>query len=355
MKSILYRPSFRLAFLGLFLVTVAACDTNAEEDQCEVYQTCGVRDQLRLTLIENATRPPANVSLLFKVDTADDHPVAALSSSDFDLFENGQLISRFEADLTILPKSGQFQYSIVLLLDLSGSILESESLGPLKEAAQQFVEALMVPADDPRYGEVEMGIWWFDGRADIDSLTTFSVDPDALVGAVENITKDLPVDNSTNLYGAVISGADVARRRVAQLSRNEVVSAGSVVLFTDGTDQANRVSRSSALRAVRDLGEDLSVYTIGLGGEIDEATLQEIGADGFVAAANLEELVPKFQEIADLVRDEAHSYYLVEYCSPKRGGDDNILGVRVTEGEQAGVLTTRFSANGFTSGCRVSQ
>ena len=96
------------------------------------------------------------------------------------------------------------------------------------------------------------------------------------------------------------------------------------------------------------------MYKIGLGGEIDEETLEAIGADGFVSASNLEELVPKFQEIADLVRDEAGSYYLLEYCSPKRGGE-NELGIRVSDGNDAGVLTMSFSASGFTSGCRIAE
>ena len=353
MTPIRYRPPLLIGLVGL-LLTTAACDSNEEADDCEVYQTCDVLDPLRLTLIERSTQPPANVSILFKVDTAGDQPVAELTSGDFDLFENGQLISRFEADLTVLPKTGQFQYSIVLLMDLSGSILASESLGPLKEAAQRFVEAVMVPPDDPRYGEIEMGIWWFDGRADIDSLVAFTVDPAALVAAIDGITDGLTVDNSTNLYGAVIQGLSVAGRRVSQLRQQDVLSAGSVVLFTDGTDQANRVSRSDALRSVNRTGEDLSVYTIGLGGEIDEQTLQEIGADGFASASNLEELVPRFQEIANLVRDEARSYYLLEYCSPKRNGM-NDLGLRVSNEDQVGVMTTRFSAEGFTSGCTISE
>ena len=349
-----YRYPLLIGLVGLLLLTTAACDSAEEADQCEVYQTCDEIAPLRLTLIEHTTAPPANVSILFKVDTAENQPVAELASGDFDLFENGQLISRFEADLTILPKTGQFQYSIVLLMDLSGSILASESLGPLKEAAQRFIEAIMVPSDDPRYGEIEMGIWWFDGRADIDSLIAFTVDPAALVAAIDGITDGLTVDNSTNLYGAVIQGLTGAGQRVTQLRRQGVLSAGSVVLFTDGTDQANRVSRSDALRAVGRTGDDLSVYTIGLGGEIDEQTLQEIGADGFTSASNLEELVPRFQEIADLVRDEARSYYLLEYCSPKRNGL-NELGLRASAQDHMGVLTTRFSAQGFTSGCRVSE
>ena len=354
MKKILSRL-LQIGLLSILMVAAAACDSgNEADDACEDFQTCNVVNPLRLTLIEDTARPPANVSVLFKVDTREDRPVANLTPSDFDIFENRQLVSPFEADLTILPKTGKFQYSITLLLDLSGSILGSESLDPLKEAAQRFVEALVAPSGDARYGEIELGIWWFDGRADIDSLVAFSVNPEALVDAVGTITDDLTLDNSTNLYGAVVQGLEAAGQRVDELRRQEVVAAGSVVIFTDGTDQANRVSRSDALRAVGRIGQDLSVYTIGLGGEIDEETLQAIGADGFVSAVNLEELVPKFQEIANLVRDEAGSYYLLEYCSPKRDGD-NELGIRVSEDDDMGVLTTRFSAAGFTAGCQVSE
>ncbi len=355
MKKMLPRRLFQIGLLSTLLLAATACDSANEADEaCEDFQTCDVVDPLRLTLIENTARPPANVSVLFKVDTNDERPVANLTPGDFDIFENRQLVSPFEADLTILPKTGKFQYSITLLLDLSGSILASESLDPLKEAARRFVEALVAEAGNARYGEIELGIWWFDGRAEIDSLVAFAVNPDVLINAVDSITDDLTMDNSTNLYGAVVQGLEAAGKRVDELRRGDVVAAGSVVIFTDGTDQANRVSRSDALRAVGRIGQDMSVYTIGLGGEIDTETLQAIGADGFVSAANLEELVPKFQEIAQLVRDEAGSYYLLEYCSPKRDGD-NELGIRASEDDDMGVLTTRFSASGFTSGCVVSE
>jgi hypothetical protein len=249
------------------LLTTAACDSNeAETNNCEVYQTCNEREPLRLSLIEHQAHPPANVTILFKVDNAEERPIAGLTPANFDIFENGQHVSRFEADLTILSKTGAFQYSIAVLFDLSGSILASESLGPLKEAAQRFVEALMVPAGEPGHGEIEMGIWWFDGRATIDSLIAFSINPNALVNALGSITPSLSTDNSTNLYGAVVQGVDAARKRVSLLRSKDIVSAGSVVLFTDGTDQANRASRSDALRAVRNAGDNVSIYTIGLGG-----------------------------------------------------------------------------------------
>lgn len=342
------------AFFLLCTLVGTSCDATVdEEDRCAIFDTCDAEQALKLTLIEHHTRKPANVSILFKVDTDEGHPVASLTPSSFAIYENEALVSRFESQQQILPKSGTFKYSIALLLDLSGSIVASENLGALKQAAQSFVEAVMFPKNDPRYGEIEMGIWWFDGRKDIDSLVGFRIDPAMLVGGIERIDEDITVDNSTNLYGAVIQGIEQVRLRLQAADRQNVIAAGSVAIFTDGTDQANRETRSAALRAVENAPSSISVYTIGLGGEIDVPTLEAIGTSGFVSAVNLTELVPRFQELASLVRDEANSYYLLEYCSPKRAGE-NDLTIKATSGDYVGLLSTRFSARDFSAGCSVS-
>ena len=340
-------------FATVFFVGASGCDTTQDEDRCEIFGICDVENELNLTLIEHTNRLPANVSILFKVDTDDDYPIANLRPSDFQIYENENLISIFESQQSILPKTGTFKYSIALLLDLSGSIVNSENLESLKQAAESFVGEIIFPEDDPRFGEIEMGIWWFDGQESITSLVSYTIDPEVLTDGIASITADLPLDNSTNLYGAVIQGADIARERLITISSADIISAGSVVLFTDGTDQANRETRSDALRAVHNAMGQISVYTIGLGGEIDEPTLTEIGVNGFVSAPNIDQLLPKFQELADLVRAQANSYYLLEYCSPKRDGE-NDLTIKATSGVYVGILSTNFSAENFTPGCTVS-
>lgn len=356
----MFHPSFltRVLPLGvlclLLTVIVAGCDSSSpgDDDNCEVFDACEAT--LELTLLESEAHPPANVSILFKIDTADDLPIAGLTPSNFDIFENEQIVSRFEAKQSILPKTGQFQYSIALLLDLSGSVVESENLAPLKEAARQFVDAIMVEPDDPRYGEVELGIWWFDGQEDITQLVDFTPSPDTLKEGIDSITPSITVDNSTNLYGAVVQGLIATDQRVDTYHADDILAAGSLVIFTDGTDQANRTPRNEALETVEAAGDDLSIFSIGLGGEIDTTTLEAVGKNGFVSASNIDELVDRFEEIGDLVRDEANSYYLLEYCSPKRGGE-NRLTIRAESGEYVGLLSTGFDAGEFTSGCSVSE
>ena len=65
---------------------------------------------------------------------------------------------------------------------------------------------------------------------------------------------------------------------------------------------------------------NISFFTIGLGAEIDQQILQEIGKTASVVAANKEELETTFNQISDRVIEQANSYYLFEYCTPKRDG-----------------------------------
>ena len=57
----------------------------------------------------------------------------------------------------------------------------------------------------------------------------------------------------------------------------------SIIVFTDGTDQAARYSREEAYAAVENASEEIKYYTIGLGNEID-AVLARHAAEGVDAA-----------------------------------------------------------------------
>ena len=84
--------------------------------------------------------------------------------------------------------------------------------------------------------------------------------------------------------------------------------------------------------------------------EIDTEALTAIGKTSSEFAANKEELEDTFNKISDLVSERASSFYLFEYCSPKRGGDNN-LAIQVKKGSLQGAVQTKFNADGFTGGC----
>ena len=304
-----------------------------------------VESPLVIEILDTQTDPPANVSVTFQVTTEDGEPVPNLPVSAFELFDNGQSDSGFESAKAFQPKPGRFQTSVALLLDMSGSITGSDALPLLKTAAAAFVDNSL---DAPG---VAVGVWWFDGSSDLVQLLDFTDDAEGLKAAIEGLTADVTRDNSTNLNGAVQLGIQVVEERLEAGSPGGLIQTGALVIFTDGTDQANRVPAAAAVSAVDASG--IAVYSIGLRGEIDETFLAQIGRSGSAFADDADALLGEFTGVGDQIEAMANSYYVLAYCSPRRAGVSNELRIRVTQGAQNGEATTTYAAVNFTGGCTL--
>ncbi len=343
-----------LAMAGLLMLSGCGGSSSSGGGDCDCETEPLIEENgLVFTFEDQQVRQPANVSVFFKIDTVDGLPVTGLRTEDFLVYEDGDLISQYESQQTIVPMPGQFRSHTLLLLDLSGSILGSDSLPALKQAAREFVFSVMGRTDDAS-GEsgMDMSIWWFDGARAIHPLVEdFISDASTLLDRIDAIHPEMSDDLSTNLYGAVIDGIDKVERRVGTF--DGVVSVGSVVIFTDGADQAGWRTREEALNAVETTAPGVSIYTIGLRGEIDESVLTAIGKDGSPFADNVEELVPRFEEIAQRIREDANSHYKLEYCSPKRKGSHDLMITASLDGMR-GALVTCFCAEDFEGGCIVT-
>lgn len=315
-----------------------------------------VKNDLVITIQDEYTSAPAKVSVFFKVETKSGKPVAGLEQSDFTIFEKGRNdaepkeISVFEAERKISDNSQIFNYSTILILDLSASVTDNY-LPELKVASKSFVDAIMPEGANVSY---YMGIYWFDGEDKLHNLVPFTTDKATLKTGIDNITANMSNDNSTDLYGAVIKGTQIATSELAVIQQKGILAASSVVIFTDGTDQAGRYTQAAAVNALDNASDDMSFFTIGLGGEIDAPVLEQLGPNGTAFANNEAELVEKFQEIGQEVSDKANSYYLFEYCSPKRDGSGTSeLTLRVLKDNKVGSESTTFNAAGFTGGCEL--
>ena len=140
--------------------------------------SCKGENCLQFDLLEGRAQQPSNIYLLFSVETCLGNPKAGISAQEFEIYEDGELISIFESDQTILPRPRLYTLATVLLLDLSGSILESDTLEPLKASAQSFVS--QVAGEDGQ----EVAIYLFDGRETIKELVTFTNDIETLRSAL---------------------------------------------------------------------------------------------------------------------------------------------------------------------------
>ena len=325
----------RMGAVGLALLALTGCN-----------DSLGPSDgPLLIRILDTRTEPPAKVSVTFQVSTEDGVPVPNLPVSAFEILDNGVSDSGFESSKAFEPKPGRFQTSVALLLDMSGSITGSDALPLLKTAAAAFVDSALDAAG------VVVGVWWFDGSSDIVELMDFTEDAPALRAAIEGLTADVTRDNSTNLNGAVEQGVEVVEQRMRDGATSGVTQAGALVIFTDGTDQANRVPLAAALSAVDE--SSISLYSIGLRGEIDESFLSRIGRSGSAFADDTDSLLGEFTGVGDQIEAMANSFYVLAYCSPRRAGVSNELTIRVAlDGRQAEATTT-YPAVNFTGGCTI--
>lgn len=325
----------RIGTMVLALVALSGCsDTTGPEET-----------PLVIEILDTTTEPPAKVLVTFQVTTEAGDPVPDLPVSAFEILDNGQSDSGFESSKAFQPKPGRFQSSVALLLDMSGSITGSDALPLLKEAAVAFVEKSLDASG------VAVGIWWFDGGADLVELMEFTDDETALKVAIEGLTEDVTRDNSTNLNGAIQQGVGIVEQRMQDGASSGIAQAGALVIFTDGTDQANRVPVSDALTAVEE--SSIAFYSIGLRGEIDEAFLSTIGRSGSAFADDSESLLGEFSGIGGQIEALANSFYVLAYCSPRRAGLSNQLTIRLDlDGRQAAGMTT-YPAVNFTGGCTI--
>ncbi len=311
-------------------------------------------NELLLSIQDQFTTLPGKVSVFFKVTDTAGNPVPGLSAEQFTIYEQGRndecfnSISPSESSARISPKSQIFTNNTLLILDLSNSVL-SNSLEELKAASSSFINSVMPQEDTAAF---QMAIYWFDGEDELHLLQELSNSKDALLTAVDDIGSDISNDPSTDLYGAVIKATDIAEMLLQENRNEDIIGAGSIVLFTDGTDQASRFTEEAALDAVANADRNLSFFSIGLGAEIDAEILMSIGKTSSAFAGNEAELESVFNEISLRVSEQANSFYLFEYCTPKRDGSGiNNLAIRLVDGDRQGAVQTEFDARDFSGGC----
>ena len=333
----------------LILVLVWSCKP---DDGMSVITENNDPSQFEIIIQNQFVSPPSKVSVFYRVVDGVGNPVSSLIEDDFTILERGRndtefkLISPDEADRNISDNKDIFRNNVILLLDLSGSVVNND-LDALKISSAQFVNNLL----STNNSSTEIAIFWFDGADLLHELIDFTSNVDMLLEVIDSMNAGLPMDRSTDLFGAILKGTAKAQDVIADNIANGFQSAASVITFTDGTDQAARHLKSDAFRTVEEASDQIDFYTIGLGAEIDEEVLLALGPKSALSTDNPDELSDKFQEISDAIFNEANSFYLFEYCTPKRDGSgENGLRIEVNTALGSGAVNTIFNADGFESG-----
>lgn len=296
---------------------------------------------LDVTHINSSSKKPNNVWVFFTVEKGDE-PVAGLTADDFEIYEDDQLVSKFESKQVIQnPDVAAVMYTM-LLLDMSGSITESGEQDTLVDSAQLFTEQV---------GKTQkVGVYAFDGDEKVHSVVPFSESQGSVDGGLEGLRSYKAKDPSTNLHGAVVQGLQILEKELEKDDRP--LKFGTLVVFSDGTDRAARVTKQDMLDEMDKTNYDnYEIYAIGVGAEISEGELDTLGRDGYelVEEKDDDNVRLAFQKVADRIERHMKRFYLLSYCTPARRGDHEVTIVANSKNDPKGKgeLEYQFSADKF--------
>lgn len=291
------------------------------------------------TLLNSAQKKPNNVWVFFTLDRGKNEPVGGLGADDFEIYEDGSKVSKFESKQMIQnPEVAAVMYTM-LLVDMSGSITEAGQADALVDAAKSFSE---------RVGKTQkVGVYAFDGEQKLHSVVPFTEAQGSVQGGLDGLRKYKPKDPSTNLNGAVVEGLRELRRSLDK--EHKPLKFGTLVLFTDGTDRAGRVSRDDMKKELGDdKYKDFEMFGIGVGAEIDKGQLQEVGRDGTELASDQNKVKDAFDRMATRIEQHTKRFYLLSYCTPARKGEHEVtIEAHAKNPEGSGSVKYKFNAEGF--------
>lgn len=297
-------------------------------------------------------KKPSNVALYVQIDGRrlfSPQPVSGLDANKFRIEEDGKPVTVQESRQIIMNQQAGAVHYTMLLLDLSGSMARTEQAKTLARAAASFSEQI---SDIQR-----VGIYAFDGSPKIKALVPFTSDKAQLKAHIQDILTYKPSDVSTNLYGAVIDGLNTLKE-YRDKPGNPKLSFATLVVFTDGSDLASRVSKAElkeeikkATKYAKKDDKYIHIFAVGLGDKINRSTLRMIGKEDHFPTNQEQELTSKFAKVANLIEKSSQRYYLFSYCSPARNGEHKLT-VKVNDGGlRRGRTSYTFNADGFTPNC----
>lgn len=293
---------------------------------------------LNVKKINAAEKKPNNVWVFFTVQDGKE-PVGGLAAEDFKIYEDGSLVSTLESKQTIQnPEVAAVMYTM-LLVDMSGSVTESGQVGTLVDSAKSFAE---------KVGKSQkVGVYSFDGSAKIEKVVGFTDAAGSVDAALERMKSYKPKDPSTNLHGAVVEALRELRKELDKDSKP--LKFGTLVVFSDGTDRAARVTRKEMIEEIdKPEYENYELLAIGVGAEIAKAKLDDIGRNGTELVQDQTKVKEAFDKVAARIDAHMKRFYLLSYCTPARKGEHRVKIEAVRKNPEAsGSLEYTFKADGF--------
>jgi len=270
--------------------------------------------QIRITQVDNSKFP--QVTVYISVTDAAGEPMA-VDPGQIRITENGKDMQSTDAGGP--ERIGTL--TTLLVMDVSGSMLDAGKLKGAKQAAKAYVKQ-MRPGD-------QTGLVTFNTVVRyVQPLTT---DLETLTAAIDQLN----AYENTAMYDALAKSTEILQ---------DVSGRKAIIVLTDGLDNISKNTAETVIKSIGPIG--LSISTIGLGDPkksgqnsgLDEAGLKKFSAEtgGIYSYANDPETL---QSLYTLYARALQSEYSIIYTSPAtlRDGANRTLSVSLS---QAGINTS---------------
>ncbi|WP_179380394.1 vWA domain-containing protein [Jannaschia marina] len=268
------------------VATLLALPVAAQETAEPRVETRDAAEGLELVLNEINTEGYPDVAL-FATVLRDGAPVAGLGPDDFRVSEDEVEQEPLTVEAQLPP------LSVVVTVDVSGSM--SKRMEATRAAAASFVTEL-APED---------AVQVVSFQREISTLTPMATTKDAAIGAIEGLV----ARGDTALYDGLLTSVDLVADRAGRKA---------IVLLSDGVDDdgtGQPLSTATVGQALARASEvNVPVFVIGLGTEMDEATLRSIAdATGgqYLPAPDPAQL----SAVYDSIGDQLSGQYAIRYTS----------------------------------------
>lgn len=284
-----------------------------------------------------SAQAPANVALHLKV-TAPEGQSPALVASDFAVEEDGKAIPAKKLRRALLPSSLVVERYVMLAVDLSGPLVDSEYLSTLHDVVANFAE---------RAGQdSHLALSAFDG----DGLRSFlAFDATEVKPGLSGLRKFRPHNRTVDIYGAYIAALEALDAAAKGSTAPEHTS--TLVFVTDRRDKAGKHTLDEANSRLGASPAD--VYVVGLGDAISREELIRLGRPDAFFVDKFRDLRKPFEQAADRIEAKRNEDYVFSYCSqvkPGKKGTKHKVEINIVSKEWSGSVSQSFSSKSFVKG-----
>lgn len=248
---------------------------------------------------------------------ADGSTVSNLNNSNFEVKENGLIVSPSEAFVHVefADPLAINALNTVILVDITQSI-EAADFPNIRDALKNIIRD-PISSDSKLLPGQAIAIYTFDGT--VNQLQALTADIPSLISAIDQINQG---GLTTNLYGALLEAMDDWQN---SFSLAEGMAFGNIIVITDGQD----TSGLHLLADVRNAAATRAIYAISVGSESDTESLSQI-ANTLESIDNFDQIPAALNRASSWISDFIHEVYIISYASSKRT-DTHTVSVEIVD------------------------